>query len=69
MNFTSSDGAILAASRGALTLTSGGAYLKIDGGNIELGCPGDITLKCGNFRWTGPASLSAPLPSMLIGPC
>ncbi|MCA8241766.1 type VI secretion system Vgr family protein [Burkholderia sp. AU32262] len=69
MNFTSSEGAILAASRGALTLTSGGAYLKIDGGNIELGCPGDITLKCGNFHWIGPASLSAPLPSMPIGPC
>ncbi|UXU90393.1 type VI secretion system Vgr family protein [Burkholderia sp. S-53] len=69
MNFTSADGAILAASRGALTLTSGGAYLKIDGGNIELGCPGDITLKCGNFHWTDPASLSAPLPSMPIGPC
>ncbi|WP_175795859.1 type VI secretion system Vgr family protein [Burkholderia anthina] len=69
MNFTSTDGGILAASRGALTLTSGGAYLKIDGGNIELGCPGDITLKCGNFHWTGPASLSARLPSMPIGPC
>ncbi|KFL49209.1 type VI secretion protein Vgr [Burkholderia pyrrocinia] len=69
MNFTSADGAILAASRGALTLTSGGAYLKIDGGNIELGCPGDITLKCGNFYWTDPTSLSAPLPSMPIGPC
>ncbi|KVT50275.1 type VI secretion system Vgr family protein [Burkholderia ubonensis] len=69
MRFTSTDGSILATSRGALTLTSGGAYLKIDCGNIELGCPGDITLKCGNFHWTGPGSLSVPLPAMPIGPC
>ncbi|KVZ12775.1 type VI secretion protein Vgr [Burkholderia ubonensis] len=69
MRFTSTDGSILATSRGALTLTSGGAYLKIDGGNIELGCPGDITLKCGNFHWTGPGNLSVPLPAMPIGPC
>ncbi|KVN90860.1 type VI secretion protein Vgr [Burkholderia ubonensis] len=69
MRFTSTDGSIFATSRGALTLTSGGAYLKIDGGNIELGCPGDITLKCGNFHWTGPGNLSVPLPAMPIGPC
>ncbi len=69
MRFTSTDGSILATSRGALTLTSGGAYLKIDGGNIELGCPGDITLKCGNFHWTGPGNLSVSLPAMPIGPC
>ncbi|KVV11971.1 type VI secretion system Vgr family protein [Burkholderia ubonensis] len=69
MHFTSTDGSILATSRGALTLTSGGAYLKIDGGNIELGCPGNITLKCGNFHWTGPGNLSVPLPAMPIGPC
>ncbi|KVQ12156.1 type VI secretion protein Vgr [Burkholderia ubonensis] len=69
MRFTSTDGSILVTSRGALTLTSGGAYLKIDGGNIELGCPGDITLKCGNFHWTGPGNLSVPLPAMPIGPC
>ncbi|RQR42167.1 MULTISPECIES: type VI secretion system Vgr family protein [unclassified Burkholderia] len=69
MHFTSVDGSILATSGGALTLTSGGAYLKIDGGNIELGCPGDITLKCGNFRWTGPNTLSVPRPAMPIGPC
>ncbi|WP_139831242.1 DUF2345 domain-containing protein, partial [Trinickia caryophylli] len=69
LHLTSVDGAIVAASRGAVTLTSGGAYIKIDGGNIELGCPGDITLKCGNFHWTGPGNLSVPLSAMPIGPC
>ena len=69
MHISSLDGSITAVSRSALTLTSGGAYIKIDGGNIELGCPGDITLKCGNFHWTGPGKLSLPLRPMPIGPC
>ncbi|WP_439889630.1 type VI secretion system Vgr family protein [Ralstonia sp. 25C] len=69
IQFTSIDGAITAVSKGALTLSSGGAYIKIEGGNIELGCPGGISLKCGSFHWTGPASQTLPLPAMPIGPC
>lgn len=69
MQFTSTEGTITALSKGALTLSSGGAYIKIDGGNIELGCPGDIMLKCGSFNWTGPANLSLPMPVMPIGTC
>ncbi len=69
MNFSSTDGSFTAASKGAMTLSSGGAYIKIDNGNIELGCPGDIQLKCGSFNWTGPGSLPLSLPVMPIGPC
>jgi type VI secretion system secreted protein VgrG len=69
MQFTSVDGTITAVSKGALTLSSNGAYIKIDNGNIELGCPGDITLKCGNFHWTGPGNLSIPMQAMPIGTC
>jgi type VI secretion system secreted protein VgrG len=69
MHLNSVDGSIVAQSKGALTLTSGGAYIRIDNGNIELGAPGNILLKCGSFNWTGPASLSLPMPAMPIGPC
>ncbi|KAK42431.1 type VI secretion protein Vgr, partial [Caballeronia jiangsuensis] len=69
MHFNSIDGSIVAQSKGALTLTSGGAYIKIEGGNIELGAPGSILLKCGSFNWTGPAGVSLPMPTMPIGPC
>jgi len=54
---TSTDGQMTIASKQGMTLTSGGAYIKLSNGSIELGCPGDITLKCGNFHWDGPASL------------
>lgn len=46
------------AAKQGITLTSGGAYLKISNGNIELGCPGSITLKSANFHWEGPAQIS-----------
>ncbi|CAM2342572.1 type VI secretion system Vgr family protein [Burkholderia vietnamiensis] len=49
---------ITIAAKQGITLTSGGAYVKISDGNIELGCPGGITLKSGNFHWEGPAQLS-----------
>ncbi|WP_321951190.1 type VI secretion system Vgr family protein [Paraburkholderia bannensis] len=46
------------AAKQGITLTSGGAYVKIANGNIELGCPGAITLKSANFHWEGPAQVS-----------
>ncbi|RQH01680.1 type VI secretion system Vgr family protein [Paraburkholderia dinghuensis] len=49
---------ITIAAKQGITLTSGGAYVKIADGNIELGCPGSITLKSGNFHWEGPASVT-----------
>lgn len=43
-----------------LVLSCGGAYIKLSGGNIELGCLGNILLKAANVNQTGPASLDTP---------
>ncbi len=43
-----------------LILSCGGAYIKLSGGNIELGCPGNILLKAANVNQTGPVSLDTP---------
>ncbi|RAU52857.1 type VI secretion system tip protein VgrG [Pseudocitrobacter sp. RIT415] len=43
-----------------LILSCGGAYIKLSGGNIELGCPGNILLKAANVNQTGPATLDTP---------
>lgn len=40
-----------------LILACGGAYIKLSGGNIELGCPGQILLKSTNMQKMGPTSL------------
>jgi len=69
MTLSSVNGTLTAVSSGALTLSSQGAYIKLDGGNIELGCPGSITLKTGNFTWQGPANMNPPLPELPVGVC
>jgi len=48
-----------------LTLLCGGAYLKLQGGNIELGMPGSFTSKAANHQFLGPATQAPSLPSFL----
>ncbi len=50
------------ASDEVVFVTSGGAYLKLRGGDIELGCPGKFTVKSAGHVWDGPASMNADLP-------
>ncbi|WP_423194186.1 type VI secretion system Vgr family protein [Cupriavidus sp. H18C2] len=69
MSLSSVNGKLTAVAAETLTLASQGAYIKLEGGNIELGCPGSITLKTGSFTWTGPASLNPPLPDLPVGAC
>ncbi|MHC8314060.1 type VI secretion system Vgr family protein [Pseudomonas sp. LB3P31] len=48
-----------------LVLNCGGAYIRLKGGEIELGAPGNIYLKAAHVQQTGAASLTtvaSPLP-------
>lgn len=56
-----------AASDEVVFVTSGGAYLKLHGGNIELGCPGSFTVKAAGHHWDGPASMKVDLPTFDAG--
>ncbi|WP_236840175.1 type VI secretion system Vgr family protein [Brenneria goodwinii] len=52
-----------------LTLSCGGGYIRLKGGNIELGCPGNILLKSANVQKMSAASLNIPLPALpAVGP-
>jgi uncharacterized protein (DUF2345 family) len=55
------------ASQQVVLVTSGGAYLKLDGGNIELGCPGSFTVKSAGHTWGGPASMGTDMPKFDAG--
>ncbi|CAB3764449.1 hypothetical protein LMG29660_04977 [Burkholderia puraquae] len=50
------------ASDQVVFVTSRGAYLKLHGSDIELGCPGTFTVKSAGHSWDGPASMSADMP-------
>lgn len=56
----------LAASQGVL-LTSGGAYIRIQGGNIEIHAPGKIDIKGAQHAFAGPTSSPYDLPALPKG--
>lgn len=62
MNINSvSDEIILNAGKGITLTSTGGAYIKIKGGSVEIGAPGKIDLKSGDILWGGSASLEKAL--------
>ncbi|WP_321807796.1 type VI secretion system tip protein VgrG [Burkholderia sp. BCC1993] len=56
----------VAASQGVL-LTSGGAYIRIHGGNIEIHAPGKIDIKGAQHAFAGPTSAPYDLPALPKG--
>jgi type VI secretion system secreted protein VgrG len=48
-------------------MVSGGAYLKLKGGHIELGGPGNLTVKTAEHHWNGPASMQTDMPKFDAG--
>lgn len=62
VKITASQGDIVIAAKKSITLTCGGAYIKIADGKIELGCGGPFTVKAGMHKWEGPAKQEADLP-------
>ncbi|WP_157653112.1 DUF2345 domain-containing protein, partial [Burkholderia ubonensis] len=56
----------VAASKGIL-LTSGGAYIRIQDGNIEIHAPGKIDVKGAQHSFNGPTSGTYDLPALPKG--
>ncbi|WP_321865965.1 DUF2345 domain-containing protein [Paraburkholderia tropica] len=61
------DDHILAVAGKHLTLMCSGAYIKIENGDIELGCPGTLRFKAGSYDMQGAASESGALPRFDVG--
>ncbi|OSI30321.1 DUF2345 domain-containing protein, partial [Neisseria dumasiana] len=66
---TSSAGKVTVAAKDEILLTSGGAYIKIKDGNIELGCPKMVWVKCAGFQVMEPSSINPPLPEFPLTVC
>jgi type VI secretion system secreted protein VgrG len=62
VKITASQGDVVMAAKNSITLLCGGAYIKIADGKIEIGCPGDFTVKAGMHNLIGPARQEAELP-------
>ena len=62
MKFTAVKGQILARASEHITLTSGGGYIRLQGGNIEVHCPGVVSFKASQYVLQGGASVHASIP-------
>ena len=67
---TASQGKITtAADQQIVWMTAGGAYIKLAGGNFEMGAPGGCTIKAGKHVYVGPASKVPVLPQFSGSAC
>ena len=63
VTIASTTGKLTANAKQKILATAQGAYLKIEGGNIELHAPGKVEFKASKKDWTGPKSAAVELPS------
>ncbi|WP_205230905.1 DUF2345 domain-containing protein, partial [Azospira oryzae] len=50
-----------------ILVTSGGGYIRIANGNIDIHCPGTVLVKGAAHDWSGPSSMNPPLPKFNQG--
>jgi type VI secretion system secreted protein VgrG len=50
-----------------MLLSCAGAYIRFQGGNIEIHCPGQLSFKSANQSSPGPASLDEKHPGVAQG--
>ncbi|QFQ09429.1 type VI secretion system Vgr family protein [Enterobacter sichuanensis] len=64
---TSLEGKVVITGATELVVNCDGAFMKLAGGNMELGAPGNILLKCANVQKMGSADYDAPKPELPQG--
>jgi len=52
----------IAAKEEILLNVGGGAYIRMRGGNIDVHCPGTVSVKGAKHEVSGPASMNVPMP-------
>ena len=60
VHIVSTQGSITIAAPEHLKLTAGGAYINIEGGDVQIHGPATMAFKAGMSNFTGPASASVP---------
>lgn len=66
VTLASTDGNINASAKQHVLLTAAGAYLKLQGGDIEIGAPGKAEFKGAQRELTGPKSNQLELPTLPV---
>ncbi|WP_440030414.1 DUF2345 domain-containing protein, partial [Chromobacterium amazonense] len=64
VTITSCKERIVVNAKQEILLTAGSGYIRIAGGNIEVHCPGTVSVKGASHELSGPASMTPPLPNL-----
>ncbi|MDX6039161.1 type VI secretion system Vgr family protein [Scandinavium lactucae] len=67
LTIASQDKELFISAKTELTLNCGGAYIRLKDGDVEIGAPGNIRLKCGSLQKMTSASLDKTIK--LADPC
>lgn len=67
ITITSVEGKVLVTAADELVLNCGGAYIKLSGGNVEIGCPKNILLKSISVQKLMAADYDLPKPELPKG--
>lgn len=67
LTIASQDNQVFISAKTELTLNCGGAYIRLKDGDVEIGAPGNIRVKCGSFQKMAPALLKSSIK--LAEPC
>ncbi|WP_244898991.1 type VI secretion system Vgr family protein [Chromobacterium violaceum] len=63
VTITSCKERITIAAKEEILMTCGGGYIRLAGGNIEVHCPGTVSIKGAQHNLSGPASLNYRMPT------
>jgi type VI secretion system secreted protein VgrG len=64
IKISSSTDAIELSAEKEILLTSGGAYVRISGGNIQIHAPGEVDIKGSNHAFSGPTQYDGQPPAL-----
>ncbi|WP_157956724.1 DUF2345 domain-containing protein, partial [Salinicola halimionae] len=67
VKITSTEGRVEINAANGILLTSGGGYIRIEGGNIDVHGPGAIDIKGAQHSFGGPASMDVAMPELPEG--
>jgi len=67
IKITSTEGWVEINAANGILLASGGGYIRIEGGNVDVHGPGKIDVKGAQHIFGGPTSLDAPMPELPEG--
>ncbi|EEG09095.1 putative vgr-related protein, partial [Pseudogulbenkiania ferrooxidans 2002] len=64
VTITSCKGKVVISAKHDILLTSGGGYIRLSGGNIDIHCPDTVSIKGADHALTGPATLPVSFPPL-----